>query len=968
MIRAAAVFLLAWATLGCRRAGDDSVKSGLAPPPPTVTMQRADSLYAAGEYQAAIGIWQKTLAEARQDGDSVRAAMVLTSIGLADRNLGDYLGSRESGEAALALKLRLGLRHELFRSFNALGLLAWDEGRLDDAAALFRQASEAAGTVGDSLGVAKAANNMALVQRDRGELAEARSGLMRAREVSQSLGDSVLLGRVLDNLAMIDLQLGDPVTALSSAEAARRLAQASGDAKAEENALGQLATAYHALGEPQRALAAIDSAMALAEAHGLRRQVAEDLKLLGDYHAAAGDHRRALDHYRRAQVLNRELGLPEDEGNTLRSEAWSFHQLGLADTALVRARRALAIHRTGGFPLAELEDELLLAGLATSRKDRQAAARALAEADRTARRIGSPLAMTQVALGVARVEDQVGQPDRVLAALERAGTGLALLSGADSWEPDALRARAYARLGQPDAAEAAGRRAVSAIERVRGNYGSGTLRTSFLSERVDVYAHLMLVLLARGRTEEAFEVADAARGRALLEHLGTARREVEQGGGSGGELFRGEQLLRRIDELTRQLRSVAGEPPGERGAAMVATTRSLEDRLAEARTDYEALIARIARQGPGAATLLGAGGLAAVDVRRSLRSGERLVEYLVTPDSLHLFLVSRDGVTHAGQPITAQALGSRVRLARELTAEPDSLTARDAVLKGLYQLLVAPVERSGGLAGVERLIVVPHGTLAYLPFAALMDERGDPLVTRFSVLVLPAASALPALRQRPARAGRLGSVALAPLPRELPATRGEVEDVRRVLGSKVVLGGAATEAALRRALGSASVVHVATHGVMNPANPMFTRLELARGRQPGPEDDGRLEVHELLGFRVTADLVYLSGCETARGSAWLTEFERGEDYVTLGQAFLYAGAGNVVATLWRVDDPGAAAFARKFYEALKKSDPVEALATAQRGMLREPEHRAPYYWAAYQVSGAGAPREPAVEAPFQEGT
>ena len=499
---------------------------------------------------------------------------------------------------------------------------------------------------------------------------------------------------------------------------------------------------------------------------------------------------------------------------------------------------------------------------------------------------------------------------------------------------------------------------MASIERVRAGYQSGTLRTAFLSERAQVYADLVVVLLSRGRTEDAFRVADAARGRALLEHLGAARRQMERSTGSTADLYRAELLLRRIDELTRQLRTLGGEPPAERGAGSVATTRSLEERLDAARSEYEALIARAAGEESGSAALLGASNPDAAQVRRSLGTDELLVEYLVTPDRLHLFVLRSESTTHVSRVISAEQLASRVRLARELTAQPDSTGTANSVLQELYRSLIAPLVDLGPFPGVRHLIIVPHGTLAYLPFAALLDERGEPLVSRYSLLMLPSASALPALRLRttepPGGDRWRGSVALAPLPDELPASRIEVEDVRRIVGGRSLIGRTATEAAFRSALETAPIVHVATHGIMNSGNPMFTRLELAPGGSNTPEDDGRFEVHELLGLRIAADLVYLSGCETGKGSAWLNDFERGEDYVTLAQAFLFGGARNVVATLWRVADPGAAAFARQFYEAFGAGDPVEALAAAQRAMLRDRRYRAPYYWAAYQVSGAGA--------------
>src|SRR5262249_2790592 len=109
------------------------------------------------------------------------------------------------------------------------------------------------------------------------------------------------------------------------------------------------------------------------------------------------------------------------------------------------------------------------------------------------------------------------------------------------------------------------------------------------------------------------------------------------------------------------------------------------------------------------------------------------------------------------------------------------------------------------------------------------------------------------------------------------------------------------------------------------------------------------EVHELLAYRVAAPLVFLSGCETALGGAWSTRFDTGEDYTTIAQTLLYSGAKNVVATLWRIDDAGAAAFATRFYRSLGP----DGVAQAQRAMLADPRYKSPYYWAAYEATGSG---------------
>jgi CHAT domain-containing protein len=358
-----------------------------------------------------------------------------------------------------------------------------------------------------------------------------------------------------------------------------------------------------------------------------------------------------------------------------------------------------------------------------------------------------------------------------------------------------------------------------------------------------------------------------------------------------------------------------------------------------------------------AAVLLGTGRVSSADVRQALDADEALLEYLDTPDRLVVFVVRRNGVTVFDTGTTPVAIAARVRLARDMlvrhTPGPDV-----PVLSALHELLVAPAQRRGLLDGVRTLIVVPHGALTYLPFTALRDgPNGRFLVDRYDVVTLPSAASLPALRRVPATRARPApnearAVVLAPEPETLPGTRDEAREVARVLGERPLLGRDASERALRQAFERSAVIHVAAHAVLNARSPMFSRLELARG-SGASRDDGRLELHELLSESVGSGLVFLSGCETALGPAWSTTFQRGEDYATLSQAFLQAGARNVVATLWRIEDHGAAEFASAFYRELRGRSPSAALAAAQRAMLRSPLFSAPYYWAAYQIEGAG---------------
>ena len=934
------------------------VPARVAAAPLTSLLAVGESIYYRGQYDSARALWLGGLDRARTAGDSAAEARLLTWLGLVAWRHGDYATARRLGEQALALKVRLNLTQDLFKSYNALGLLAWNEARLGDATALFGNAAAAAQGAGDTKGLAAVSSNLALVHTELGDFAAARAGFSAAQDGGHRLGDARIEGNALSNLGMLDIRLGDPLAAIAVLDAARRRYRTIGYATGEQNALGQLGTAYQALGEPRLALAALDSALGAARAQGLRQNEASDLEALAQLHQNAGDVRRALSLYADAQRINRDLGLDEETGADLRNEAEIYVTLGDLDLARRAAVDARAIHRRIRARVEEIGD-LLLSADVLDRAGRRAESRsALAVARRFAIGVAARPVRVDVALAEARIADRAGDAPGVLRAL--AGVRAALSRGSydTEWEVAALLCRAYTRLGRLPAAVVAGREAVTAVERVRGNFGSGLLRTDYLAGRAAAYADFVTALARLGRWDEAFEVSDAARGRALVEHLAQAG-ESASGRPTAQSSVKGEALLRRIDQLASEADSLERELGPHGDPASRATVADLSRRLGDARSDYEAVAAEATDDRTPTAALLGRAPVRASEVRASLLPGEVLVEYLVAADRVMIFVVTADTVRMLASRVSVENLASRVRVARDFLANPQAGADSAAPMVGsLYEVLLGPLRRAGVLGGARSLIVVPHGVLSYLPFAALRDDtRGRYLIQDHVVSYLPSAAALPALRGARARAtpkgaGGVAAVVFAPDPEALPATRREAMAVARIAGARLLIGGDATEAKLRAALGTVPVVHVAGHGVMNAANPMFSRIELAPGNG-GSDDDGRLEVHDLLNLSVTSTLVFLSGCETGVGAAWSTAFTRGEDYATLAQAFLYAGARSVIATLWRVGDDGAAAFAGRFYRQLETAPPAVALAAAQREMLADPQYRAPYYWAAYSLNGIG---------------
>src|SRR5262249_55574747 len=152
--------------------------------------------------------------------------------------------------------------------------------------------------------------------------------------------------------------------------------------------------------------------------------------------------------------------------------------------------------------------------------------------------------------------------------------------------------------------------------------------------------------------------------------------------------------------------------------------------------------------------------------------------------------------------------------------------------------------------------------------------------------------------------------------------------------------------ALSEQLGQYRIAHFATHGILNSQHPELSGLVLSLVDKQGQPQDGFLPAHEVYNLKLNADLVVLSGCQTALG-----KHVRGEGLVGLTRGFMYAGAPRVVASLWRVSDKATADLMKQFYKGMLTDGlrPAAALRAAQVTMWKE--KRAPYFWAAFALQG-----------------
>ncbi len=239
-----------------------------------------------------------------------------------------------------------------------------------------------------------------------------------------------------------------------------------------------------------------------------------------------------------------------------------------------------------------------------------------------------------------------------------------------------------------------------------------------------------------------------------------------------------------------------------------------------------------------------------------------------------------------------------------------------------------------------------NGPLHYLPFSALPLGNGRRLIDTHSLRLLPSASVLAYLPNQ-SQTGQgvlvLGNPDLGDPSLDLPYAQQEASALGQILkDSQVLLRNEATETVIKRFGSGFTRVHLASHGMVDPENPLQSGLLLAGDE----ENDGRFTVAELYQTRLNADLITLSACETGLGKV-----SNGDDVVGFTRGFLYAGARSIVSSLWKVDDRATGELMPRFYAGLERHrDKRQALREAQLE-LRKAGYAHPYYWAAFNIIG-----------------
>lgn len=849
-----------------------------------------------------------------------------------------HTGYLALGEELPALRTNLGLMHVLIQSGRY-------QEALDTGHSLLQQLHENLFEGPDAnLITTLTHNNLGLCYWRMGRYEEALSAFAAAEAHGLSAGLMDRLGDIRNNRGIILMYLGRAGEALLAFQASAMLYAEAGLTLLHGQSLINIGEACLFLGDYTRSLEALAQAHHLLSA--INAQAEEHLALLhrADVYLALNLVPEALADYRQAGTYYQKAGMP----HYLAQVRWGMGAALLAQSDLAAAEEFLSeaaslFEAAGNVPL--LCSVLLeQATLQAARGQRELALATARQAHALVAGQGWPVQQCYAHLRLADllVAEEVAAESHLLSA-QKLLEDLALPH---------LRYRLQQRLGQlrrrqgrdKDARQLLAA-AAAEIERLRGTVAQEAMRTSFLADKIVVYEELLQLHLAAGRAKEAFEVAERAKSRALLDLL-TGVVRVSQPAAGSDSASRRQRLQADLNALYNNFLAHPAKE-GQPAAWQELYVRAQELEREISRLHLQALPTNDT-QADYLSTVFSFNA-----IRSQLAADVCLLAYHVVGDEIIAFTSREDRleVVQAVSTVTTvkalqQRLGrqwDRFRAGRAFAERHMSRLEQSAqrTLAALYDELMAPLIALLGAAEerdeLTRLAIVPHGPLHQVPFHALYDGKRY-LLEQFEITYAPSATVLALCQQRERRPIQRALVT-GVSDQHIPAVTAEVQAVAHQLAGAVVQSDEqARLSSWQESVAGCDVLHLACHGLFRADNPMFSALKLY---------DGWLTAADILQLRLDGTLVTLSACESGR-----SQVAAGDEVIGLTRAFLGAGAATVVVSLWLVQDETTAALMADWYAQLQRRSQASRAAALRAAQLNlKAKHSHPYYWAPFVLVG-----------------
>lgn len=449
---------------------------------------------------------------------------------------------------------------------------------------------------------------------------------------------------------------------------------------------------------------------------------------------------------------------------------------------------------------------------------------------------------------------------------------------------------------------------------------------------------------------KAFEFCERSKSSILLEAI----QETKAKSFSGIP----ENLLRLEDSLKNEISFLK-----QKLAKASDEKQDIKDQLFGYEQSYRSFIDQLETEYPAYFNLKYNHSLATVaEIQGAMNSQTAVLSYFTGEQDIHVFIITKNDFEVITIPKakdffqTCKAFRNSIKYDVFEIFELTSLKLHDQLIPKLNKR-------------INQLIIIPDGVLGTLPFEAFaynIDTKRvnyaqlSYLVEKYAISYDYAASLLLDRLSKTATTSSNGILLAAPVSfddnelimPELPDTKTEINEIKYLFLASdqeptVLLNQRASEGVIKEdKLYDYKYLHFATHGLVNESKPELSRvfLSLSEG------EDGSLYSGEIYNLKINADLVTLSACETGLG-----KLAKGEGIVGLSRSLMYAGAHNLIVSLWQVADASTAQLMIEFYrQHLHHSSNNlfnDDLQKAKLSLLHSENYSSPYYWAPFILVG-----------------
>lgn len=348
------------------------------------------------------------------------------------------------------------------------------------------------------------------------------------------------------------------------------------------------------------------------------------------------------------------------------------------------------------------------------------------------------------------------------------------------------------------------------------------------------------------------------------------------------------------------------------------------------------------------------------NVQSNLSPDQLLIEYYVADSAIYSIAISDDDFKFHRTPIDDVAPLVN-QFYEEISSHPtQSQNALDFKKLGydIYKKLLSHfIEEQ---PDINEIIIIPDNLLAKIPFEGLYNkhnEQYNPLLLEYTISYLYSIQQISEFsnsynyknkilclapkfddangQQRSCLDNKLGN---------LPYAQEELKFLSKNFKGLYLSGNKAKAEALKENISTHNIIHLATHGCLNPTNPMLSEIYLA---------DKTLTNYDIENFNVRPDLVVLSACNTGSGV-----IENAEGVISLSRGFFEAGVKSLQSSLWSIDDHSSALIMKEMYRNLKQGQSKSG--SLQNAKIHHLKHADklrlhPYFWAGIIQVGDPSP-------------